>query len=954
MKKKFTKILGVGLTLSLLASFLMVAAPASAVPLSWTEVTVPSEVNNQLTAGQDVTDVTAVGQTVYAAAGTANITYKSTNTGASFAELSTAKGTTQFPDHEVRMVAAAPDNADIVAIVTNDGTDDQVYYSDTAGSVWTDLNFDDYGDVINDIDISMADARGIRYIACAGDDGSDAQVWTLKLSTGEVWKNRVLQADQVNPCAKFASDQAKAMAVKWSPNFDTDMILTVVTDNTGDHAYFQVFWYDLPYNQWNSDVTEYDDYGTGIVIDPEGSITGDLDAASIALSPEYLGIDEDTRIAFVGYAYDSGDKGGVFRLIDSNQDEEVMTWMGGSADGIKSLAYDGARLYAGAYEAARVYVTDDPMDTRPKFARTNTYKQPGGTGQTVVVLAGDSVVAGTSGDDCAFSVSVDNGESFNDLSLINTSLTNITDVEPAADESKVYMVSDNGTDRVSVWQRTGRTWKRVLTITEGSGYIARVSPEDASVIYIADYDGTDVYYSSDAGEAMWKKRPCQKLNDGIVDIIVESNSVVYAIDDNECSKTINSGASWSIAVSLDLEGQAVMMSQATNGDLFVGGNGGYASFSGDGGATWTQFIKQVGDAPGNVHIVPDADYETNKIIYAATDGGSMPWLLSQGPGIYQQTPPQGLSAGWNTYGMGLTWAENITGLVQYKGVLYAVRTDTVGGDSYLERALDPAADPSHYAYPNKSSGEVYNVGPRPLKASGTNRVWAINSAGSPQNELFELEDVIATVGPTLVEPADGISVPVNPASGRAFDLSFTMKRPNYMVDGIEIQIATNADFPGAIYTLGGVGHPEGKWIPTSEGDTVTRVIGPSGITGDEGEWATFMPDTTYYWRTRVAYDGPFYSPWSEVRSFTVASAPEPITVEIPPTPAITLPTPEVTVTIPPAPEVKVELPAPIVNIPPSPPPVEPIPQWALILIIVIGAVLLIAVIALIVRTRRVT
>jgi len=42
MKKKFSRILGVGLTVALLASLMLVAAPASAATLKWTTETIPS------------------------------------------------------------------------------------------------------------------------------------------------------------------------------------------------------------------------------------------------------------------------------------------------------------------------------------------------------------------------------------------------------------------------------------------------------------------------------------------------------------------------------------------------------------------------------------------------------------------------------------------------------------------------------------------------------------------------------------------------------------------------------------------------------------------------------------------------------------------------------------------------------------------------------------------------
>ncbi len=154
-----------------------------------------------------------------------------------------------------------------------------------------------------------------------------------------------------------------------------------------------------------------------------------------------------------------------------------------------------------------------------------------------------------------------------------------------------------------------------------------------------------------------------------------------------------------------------------------------------------------------------------------------------------------------------------------------------------------------------------------------------------------------------------------------------------------------------------------------DSSTVGIVAGPTGATITVGTASLsyaveYMPETTYYWRVRVdaatvggdSY-GPIRSPWSEVRSIKVVEAPvtppvevaptPEITVTVPPAPSITLPAPEIIIPTP-----EIVLPAPQVTLPPSPAPVAPIPGWALYAIILFGAILVIALIVLILRTRR--
>jgi len=109
---------------------------------------------------------------------------------------------------------------------------------------------------------------------------------------------------------------------------------------------------------------------------------------------------------------------------------------------------------------------------------------------------------------------------------------------------------------------------------------------------------------------------------------------------------------------------------------------------------------------------------------------------------------------------------------------------------------------------------------------------------------------------------------------------------------------------------------------------------------DTDETVAFASETTYYWRVRVNIAGPVKSPYSETRSFTIGTLPEtpiiPVEVVIPPPPVISVPeAPTITIT------------PPEIVLPPAP--ITPAYIWA---IIIIGAILVIAVVVLIIRTRR--
>ena len=104
---------------------------------------------------------------------------------------------------------------------------------------------------------------------------------------------------------------------------------------------------------------------------------------------------------------------------------------------------------------------------------------------------------------------------------------------------------------------------------------------------------------------------------------------------------------------------------------------------------------------------------------------------------------------------------------------------------------------------------------------------------------------------------------------------------------------------------------------------------------------TLLPDTTYWWEVR-SVAGNFYSAWTIQTFFTTAKAPVVVTTSS--APPVTVVQTSIVVTQPPATTITI-----------TNPPAEktqPIPSYLLWAVIAVGAVLVIAVIVLIVRTRR--
>jgi hypothetical protein len=827
--------MGVGLTLALLSSMLM-ATPAAAGTLSISaESDIPDTEENVLApAGADILDMAVNGDTIFAAIGNTaanNYVYKSTDGGAGWTSL---HSTTSYPSGDnALLVAVAPDDPDVVCAVFDDF---HVEYSSNGGSSWSDMGIPTGATSIMDLDVSVS-SGGAHYIAVGGAAGTEAELWTLKLDIAQSWSARADSKE--SPSGNFSANQDVIAAVKHSPNFGTDKIILAVSGNTNS-ATLNAFRYESGAYTWNQGITFFNvDWGTGVALgDIATAISGGVAAASIAIPDSYLGTDEGERVCFVGVAGTAAG-GGVLRVVDA-YDKKFETWSAGDEGPIGSVAYhEAGKLLAGDWDQGQVYRCLSPMASSPKFERLKYLKQPGGSSATEVGFSGDIAIAGTSGDESAFSTSADDGYSFVDVSMIDTCLTTMTDVEVAMDGSVTYLATADGND-ASVWANSS-SWKRIFSMvdTVNPTFLIRAAPEDPLAVYIAATGSTDIWMSKDGGINNWTHVPCYKIN-SVQDYAVKDADTVFAMDTAGVSKTTNAGASWGSKKTSNVTGH--MLSIAPNGDILVGGSGGYVSFSKDNGSTFTKISDQV--ASGNAYVIADEDYEDNNMIFCGVG----------------QTVKRGAAEktkSWSTRAPTFVGSEVVTGIGRYGSVIYISTSD--GTDGSMFRALNLAdADTSALALWSglSKSGYALDAAPQALKISSGPKLWYIDTSGTDQ--LASTKDPIAATGPTLVAPEDNAIVAVNPESGRAYNLAFTWQRyPSSTIVSMDIQIATDENFDGIILNLTATG------ITT---DTIARSVGPTATAPANIE---LEPGRMYYWRVRVSQNGPMYSPFSEVRSFTV-------------------------------------------------------------------------------------
>ena len=835
--------------------------------------------------------------------------YVSTDTGESWEDLTVVVDSTII---SAAFVAVSPDDPRYIAVANTGGT---VYISDDGGATYETLG--DSG-VANVADIAVSvESGGNRFFAVAGDDrdsgdAGDGNAEVFYYEIGAIGADWTEISDDTPYPGWDAGDIAGAVA--FSPNFLSDELLAVVSFDdtpTPDELLFQIFTFNQ--NKWNDQVSGFTtDYPVNLNIGDVDVVTA-LNSASIAMSPEYLGSDDDLRQAFVGLATDDADTSGIFLVdddsVDALKDEEF----------IRSVDFDGTNLVAGSYDGTTVFRSDDALEGEDADVDSSSSKKsPGGEFRTVVAFAGDAVVAGTSGDESSFSVSGNSGKTFNDISLIDTSLDEVLDVALSADGSVIYLLSADGTGSadLSLWRLADDAWVRVLSRPGEPGadeFILRIAPDDADVIYLARTGDSNLYYSSDGGETKWHNRTSKY---SIVDLAVETDGgVAYVLTTSGyVSKSDNSGFTWGGKETTGQAGSSTIVSLGE--DLVLVGGSPAVSYSTDGNESWIDLDEL--DDDGLVQVtasgLADGDF-----IYASTDvGDSYIYRWEIGDGEWEDDLGQ-LDTDFECRGIGLA-----------NGTLYVLAEDT--SDSKLIRFLDPAGDKAGDESTANATGVLFDRTPSALRISaGSTNLWAVTS---DSGELFNFEDTIATVAPTLKGPKSGFTVPINEISGEPADVNFSWESPSDEVETFDLKVAVDDEFDEVVFDSGdltaGCIDEDGD-----EGDLISYVM-------DDNDYA-LMPGETYYWRVRVSQDAPVQSPWSATWSFTVeeAEAIAPVVLEIPPQPEITveMPAPEVTVTVP-----------PMVTVPPAPAPMAPGFIWG---IIVIGALLFIALIVLIIRTRRV-
>jgi hypothetical protein len=891
MKTPNQKFLRFGLGLVLIASicFMIPAGPlpAHAGTMKWSTVDTPNTMGNVILSPSEI-NAFAIGndgRTFYATDIPNSTVYKSINSGTAWDDLSNnlASAGAALPAWNI---AVAPDNPNFVAAVTsNVGLPGKVFVSTDGGGSWQDTNCP----ATNNLSaITISPNYGGYSVAVGtrnGAGGGDVYVF-IAVGTGS-WASQGFSGDIV--------------ALKFSPNYRADSSLVTVSTHVAG-TYINLGIHDRVANATNWGTwgpVEVTTAGAGTSPNVAQVITADLE-----LPADFSGQTPSLRRMYISMDAPTANTG-IYRFDDT---VGYLLMPTPAPLRISSIAYHGTyasgKLLAGEVSgntstaAVTIWFTDTPI-TCPDPCWYKAQKAPTGGGNSGFANAQvnwssdgswtycatssatlnnpaswpGGYLAGTALDESALSLSPDNGRTWNQLSLIDTEISFLSDVAATPASDIIYLASINSHAGInnfdSIWRTTGpptgKTWVRVLCLLSTSNdLILRTSNfGNDPAIFLASRLTSDLRQSLDGGQIWDNTLPGVNVTDFAVTRI---NDVphIYILNNNYVRRGIGNGPTWQWAQSTATTLNTGHSITATpTGVVVIGGDGdGMVAFSLDGGASFTQTIAI--PQPGRVHVVADYRFQDALIIYAASD--------SAGSDIYNWIV--GSNLGWTAMGAP---GNNFYGLVQLV-TFYGARSG--GGVTAVDRTLEPEnLGPPYIQWDSLTvglaPGVVFTREPISLKASAGINLWAIDNRpyAATTGQLWNFYDCFSPSpqytpppppsrevlfqAPTPTSPTIDEVIPIYLETEDIGTITFKWKHPTTAME-YELWLAEDKAFSQVI--LKQAIKPENQQKPALEL--------PETVDLEKGK--------TYYWKIRVsqaATGEKDNGQWSEVMSFSIASLP---------------------------------------------------------------------------------
>jgi hypothetical protein len=604
--------------------------------------------------------------------------------------------------------------------ISTDGGDNFIDAGEVEeGGVFFDVDSAGDADDVTDLAVSY-EAGGKRDIAICGMDDSGLSALFRCTVTGDTpgpWRDTTEYDGWDDNDNLFGMGYVSLIVsdIIFSPDWGTDKTILAVTITDGsvtdDAAHLQSGAWGATTGNWNLD----GDFEDAVLVKdnvdiPQWVMDDDgRGMAGVVLPNNYSGADSDTRYAWVWVNYyDSNigmSQGEILRVRDGAVDSvdtqiSGMPWLtnvsywgniaGGTAiagvladsqpyplqsmDLIKPCC-EGVQVYRNLkIEYMEICCLEWEEACKPPTGRTSMAVSYVSADKAYAVALQDYVM---SYDEDAWSVSCDGGDTWNQLSLIDTWITYLSDVAVSPDCNKIMLVSVNEDywandvtlpppfvcyiiindlggglydlrilycDSVWVYADTFpeagysdysghwlRTWCGPLM---GDNYqdpddfpwveergLLRLAPEetDGMTVYLIDRMTDTIYWNEEETLACWKTRSSAAGGiDEIVDLGAKDEATIYALDfDGNVAMSDDHGASLTWTDSVDSKVDEGWTIAVHGDDILVGGRDGEVSHSADGGETFTALDDVSDNSNAHVTVAFDSYFDQNDTIYAA-------------------------------------------------------------------------------------------------------------------------------------------------------------------------------------------------------------------------------------------------------------------------------------------------------------------------------------------------
>jgi hypothetical protein len=379
-----------------------------------------------------------------------------------------------------------------------------------------------------------------------------------------------------------------------------------------------------------------------------------------------------------------------------------------------------------------------------------------------VHLANDFSTSGVAyclvgGNEGGFSVSTDRCSTWNQLSLILSAITNITDFAANADGTVLFMATDDATD-ASLWKFSGTSWQRTLCILARTGVQVEISP---------DFATSNAVFVTGAAARLWRS-----LNGGntftaqpsvipaavtTFTVINVNRQITGAANGNVYVTTLNGLAWFTYASGAGVNAInkiALSPNFATDNNVLVGAANGGVYISATAGTTWV--IVGAAFGAGATYPAFDVNYATNNTIYAgwgAAAGGLFCFVVGVPGGAWVGIDA---AAGNREGAAALPNVSQV--LLSADGTLYASEA-AAGSAQTMSRCLNPTSallgpDALYTEQANDAAlgatlgaGVVFGNGLWMARSGVANIMYAVDTAAAP-DVVYTYTDNLA-VSPVL-------------------------------------------------------------------------------------------------------------------------------------------------------------------------------------------------------------